>query len=92
MTTIVLGGTGFLGLHAVGEILDRGERVVVTTHRRNHETPALRAAVDRGDAVVEPVGQHPRHQRVSAEGALAGGGDLHARLELRQHVRGGPAV
>jgi UDP-glucose 4-epimerase len=62
MTTIVLGGTGFLGLHAVGEILDRGERVVVTTHRRNHETPALRAAVDRGDAVVEPVDLSDREQ------------------------------
>ncbi|MFC4945769.1 NAD-dependent epimerase/dehydratase family protein [Pseudonocardia sp. GCM10023141] len=55
MTTIVLGGTGFIGLHAAQEILDKGERVVLTTHRRNHETPAVRAAVERGDAVIEPV-------------------------------------
>ena len=62
MTTIVLGGTGFIGLHTAAELLDRGERVVVTTHRRNHETPALRAAVERGDAVVEPLDLRDRGQ------------------------------
>jgi nucleoside-diphosphate-sugar epimerase len=62
MTTIVLGGTGFIGLHTAAELLDRGERVVVTTHRRNHETPALRAAVDRGDSVVEPLDLRDREQ------------------------------
>lgn len=62
MTTIVLGGTGFLGLHAAAEILERGERVVLTTHRRNHETPSVRAAVERGDAVIEPVDITDRDQ------------------------------
>ena len=62
MTTIVLGGTGFIGLHTAAELLDRGERVVVTTHRRNHETPALRAAVERGDAVIEPLDLRDREQ------------------------------
>jgi nucleoside-diphosphate-sugar epimerase len=62
MTTIVLGGTGFIGLHAAKEILDQGERVVLTTHRRNHETPAVRAAVERGDAVIEPVDITDREQ------------------------------
>jgi UDP-glucose 4-epimerase len=62
MTTIVLGGTGFLGLHAAGQILERGERVVVTSHRRNRETPVLRAAVERGDATIEPVDLRDREQ------------------------------
>ncbi|MFF3573815.1 NAD-dependent epimerase/dehydratase family protein [Nocardia jiangxiensis] len=62
MTTIVLGGTGFIGLHTSEEILDRGERVVLTTHRRNHETPTLRAAIERGDAVVEPLDLRDREQ------------------------------
>jgi UDP-glucose 4-epimerase len=62
MTTIVLGGTGFIGLHTAAELLDRGERVVVTTHRRNHETAALRAAVEHGNAVVEPVDLRERDQ------------------------------
>jgi UDP-glucose 4-epimerase len=55
MTTIVFGGTGFIGLHTAAELIERGERVILTTHRRNHETPFLRAAIERGDATVEPV-------------------------------------
>lgn len=62
MTTIVLGGTGFIGLHAAADMLERGEEVVLTTHRRNHDTPAVRAAVERGDAVVEPVDISNREQ------------------------------
>ncbi|TQC48797.1 NAD(P)-dependent oxidoreductase [Rhodococcus sp. WS4] len=55
MTTIVLGGTGFIGLHAATELLERGERVVLTTHQRKHELPVVRDAVERGDAVIEPI-------------------------------------
>ena len=62
MTTIVLGGTGFIGLHAVADLLEHGERVVLTTHRRHRETPSVRAAVDRGDAVIEPVDLGERDQ------------------------------
>lgn len=62
MTTLVLGGTGFIGLHASAEIIERGERVVLTTHRRKHETPALRDAVARGAAIIEPVDLRDREQ------------------------------
>jgi UDP-glucose 4-epimerase len=59
---MVLGGTGFIGLHTAADMLDRGERVVLTTHRRNHETPAVRSAVERGDAVIEQVNLGDREQ------------------------------
>ena len=62
MTTILLGGTGFIGLHTAADMLEHGERVVLTTHRRNHETPAVRAAVERGDAVIEPIDLRDREQ------------------------------
>jgi nucleoside-diphosphate-sugar epimerase len=52
---IVWGGTGFLGSHIALELLQRDERVVITTHSRGYIHDSLREAVDRGDAVVEPV-------------------------------------
>jgi UDP-glucose 4-epimerase len=52
---VIWGGTGFIGLHTAAELLERGERVVLTTHVRRRETPAIRAARERGDAIIEPV-------------------------------------
>jgi UDP-glucose 4-epimerase len=55
MTTVVWGGTGFLGTHIAYELLDRGEQVIVTSHERGYLDDRLRKAADRGDVSVEPV-------------------------------------
>jgi nucleoside-diphosphate-sugar epimerase len=68
LTTIVLGGTGFIGLHAAAELLASGERVVLTTHRRQHETPEVRSAVQRGDAAIEQVNLSDREQLLALVG------------------------
>lgn len=52
---LIWGGTGFLGLHTAKQLIRQGERVVLTTYARKRITPFLEAAVDRGDAVLEPV-------------------------------------
>ncbi|MEP7739586.1 NAD(P)-dependent oxidoreductase [Nocardioides sp. 31GB23] len=52
---VIWGGTGFIGLHTAAELIEQGEQVVLTTYSRHRETPYLRAAVERGDAVLEPV-------------------------------------
>jgi nucleoside-diphosphate-sugar epimerase len=62
VTTIVWGGTGFLGTHIAYQLLDNGERPIVTTHRRGHLDDRLRDAVDHGEAAVEQVDLTSAHR------------------------------
>lgn len=66
MTVLVLGGTGFIGLHTAEQILERGERVVLTAHRRRRSTPTVDAAVERGDAIIDAIDLTDREQLFAA--------------------------
>jgi len=62
VTTIVWGGTGFLGTHLAYQLLDQGDRPVVTTHERGYIDDRLREAIDHDDAAVEQVDLTSAHR------------------------------
>ena len=61
MTILVTGSAGFIGMHTVARLLERGETVVGFDNRNDYYDPALKAA-----RVAQNAG-HPRYTEIEGE-------------------------